>query len=591
MILTDITNLNKRSKDIITVSCDDCGIISDITYISYTRNGHLNGNYLCRKCKTERTCLEKYGVTNPSKSKDIKDKKSETTFKNYGVENPFLSKVIRDKVRKTNIEKYGVENVFQSDIIKDKISETNIEKYGVDNPSKSNLIKDKKRETTSINFGVEHNSQSDIVKRKKKETTIKNYGVDHHFKSNVIKESIRNTNLVKYGVDNPAKNESIKEKLKHTCLEKYETEYYYQSEDFKNKSSITSSCRYGSKSYKKSESFYDKTKIGNDDNYIKYLSDGISLFKCVKGHDFEIKSDNYYHRLKNNISLCTICNPIGEQNSIKEKDLLEFIANNYTGEIISSYRDKLEIDIYLPELNLGFEFNGLYWHSEKFKDKNYHINKTNHFKNKGIRIIHIWEDDWLFRKDIIKSQILNIFGKSKKIYARKCSIKEVGVKDARLFLDNNHIQGFVNSVKKIGIYYENELVSIMTFDHNEGRKKMAVDGWNLSRFCNKLEYNVVGGASKLLNYFIREYKTSRVISYADKDWSIGNLYYALGFENIGDSIPDYKYIVDGERVHKSRYKKDRLGIKDNNITESQRMMELNIHRIYDCGKIKFEKVM
>ena len=131
----------------------------------------------------------------------------------------------------------------------------------------------------------------------------------------------------------------------------------------------------------------------------------------------------------------------------------------------------------------------------------------------------------------------------------------------------------------------------MTFDTFEGRKKMEEAGYNLSRFCNKINTNVVGGASKLLSYFIKVYEPSRIVSYADKDWSIGSLYYTLGFENIGGNGPDYKYIVDGKRVHKSRDKKSRLGIQGTSITEHQETKRLGIHRIYDCGKIKFEKVI
>ena len=117
---------------------------------------------------------------------------------------------------------------------------------------------------------------------------------------------------------------------------------------------------------------------------------------------------------------------------------------------------------------------------------------------------------------------------------------------------------------------------------------MEEGGWNLSRFCNKTGLNVVGGASKLLKHFIKEYNPSRIVSYADKDWSIGDLYYKLGFENVSESKPDYKYIVDGKRVHKSRYKKSKL---KTTLTESKQMKINNILKVYDCGKIKFEMVL
>jgi hypothetical protein len=267
--------------------------------------------------------------------------------------------------------------------------------------------------------------------------------------------------------------------------------------------------------------------------------------------------------------------------------------DEFIGVIIKNNRTLIgkEIDIYLQELKLGLEYNGIYWHSVVFKDKNYHLDKTNKCSDNSIRLMHIWEDDWLYKSEIIKSQILNILGASKQIYARKCYLKEVDVEESRKFLNENHIQGFVVSKVKIGLYYDNELVSIMTFDSFEGRKKMEEGGYNLNRFCNKLGYTIVGGASKLLSNFIKSYNPTRIVNYADKDWSIGNLYYKLGFENVGGNGPDYKYVVGNRRVHKSRYKKSNLKIENSTVTESEKMRELGISRIYDCGKIKFEMIL
>jgi hypothetical protein len=109
--------------------------------------------------------------------------------------------------------------------------------------------------------------------------------------------------------------------------------------------------------------------------------------------------------------------------------------------------------------------------------------------------------------------------------------------------------------------------------------------WNLSRFCNVLNTNVIGGASKLLSYFIKNYNPKRIISYADKDWSMGGVYYKLNFSLIGESDPDYKYIIDNNRVHKSKFRKSKL---NTNLSESNYMREQGIYRIWDCGKIKFE---
>jgi len=324
--------------------------------------------------------------------------------------------------------------------------------------------------------------------------------------------------------------------------------------------------------------------ISRDINYLKYIGSNYSLFNCKNGHEFTINIDNYHNRLRSNIELCTVCNPIGDSRSIKEDELYRFILSIYKGEVIKSYRDKLEIDIYLPEIKLGFEFNGLYWHSEKLKDKNYHSDKTKYFLEKDIRIIHIWEDDWSFNCNIVKSQIKNWLGKTdNKIWARKCEV--VQLKSVSNFLEDNHIQGIDQSSLKLGLIYNKELVSVMTFNNFEGRKRMEDSGWNLSRFCNKIETNVVGGASKLLKYFIKNYKPIRIISYADRDWSIGNLYYKLGFNNINESLPDYKYVVHNKRVHKSNFKKSKLKYS---CTEKEYITSIGVDKIWDCGKIKFE---
>jgi hypothetical protein len=336
------------------------------------------------------------------------------------------------------------------------------------------------------------------------------------------------------------------------------------------------------------------TTLNKDLNFVNHLGKGLYELKCDLGeHNFTINRHLYHARKRIKSQFCTICNPVGDTSSVKEIEVLEFIKSNYKGEVIHLFRQGLEIDIYLPDLNLGFEFNGLYWHSEIFKDRNYHLGKTEYFEKLGIRIIHIWEDDWLYRNTIIKSQIKNWLGFSDlKIGARRCQVKEIVDKaEYRKFLDENHIQGYVPSTLKLGLYYKNELVSLMTFDHFEGRKKMNLDEWNLSRFCNKINTNVLGGASKLLKYFILNYNPSRIISFSDKSWSVGNLYFKLEFSVKNITKPNYYYVVDGIRSNKQKWKKSnlvKLGF-DKKLSESQ-IMEDNFGavKIFDCGQIKFE---
>ncbi len=564
------------------------------------------------KEKKRKTNIEKWGVDNPSKSNVIKQKVKKTNNKKFGKDWATQNNNIKNKIKSTNIEKWGVDNPMKLDEIKEKKESTMLEKWGVrhamqsdeikkelkkyfinklgvDNPMKLDEVKEKKESTMLEKWGVKHALQNKDLLDKLKMTNIENLGVEFPIQNLDIKNKIKETNIEKWGFDNPSKSEKVKEKIKSTILKKWGTLNLNSIEEINNKINKKNIDKFGKSHISKSENYrLENYKISKNINYINYMENGISLFHCDLGkdHKFQIHIDNYLKRTESNIPLCTQCYPIDDLRSIKEKEFIRFIENNYTGEVIKSYRDFLEIDIYLPNLKIGFEFDGLYWHSDKFKDKFYHINKTNYFLEKGIRIIHIWEDDWDFKKDIIKSQVLNLFNKSSKIWARKCHVKEI--KDSKVvtkFLEENHIQGKVGSSLKLGLYYKEELVTLMTLDHYEGRNKMSKDDWNINRFCNKINHSVVGGASKLLKYFIKNYKVSKIISYADYDWSNGNLYKNLGFELKYKTEPDYKYIIEGKRVNKSRFRKSRL---ETDLSESNYMKMMNILKVWDCGKLKFE---
>lgn len=453
------------------------------------------------------------------------------------------SEVTREKAKKTIKEKWGVEHYSKTDEYTKKVKKTSLERYGVDNYSKTDEYLSKSKKTYMEKYGVSNYTKTDDYLEKVKKTNLKRYGVEYSLQSKEVREKIKRTNLKKYGVDH---------------IFKYDK---YRNDISKNK------------------------------NYLGFTDKG-NKFNCDfgKNHIFFISTDDYYGRKKANNKLCTICNPISNSSSLKEKELFDYIKSIYDGKIIKSYRDKFEIDIYLPQLKIGIEFNGIYWHSEKFKDKNYHINKTNHFKEKGIRILHIWEDNWIYKEAIIKSQIKSwINSKSlRKIWARKTTTRFLSKNETKKFLDENHIQGNDRSNIELGLFYEGELVSLMTFNKSEGRKKMNKYGWNLSRFCNKLNSSVVGGASKLLSFFIKNKNPNRIISYADKDWSLGDLYEKIGFKSLYETKPDYKYVLSDKRIHKSRYRKSNL---DSNLTESKHMLSIGALKIWDCGKIKFEKII
>ena len=438
-----------------------------------------------------------------------------------------------------------------------------------------------------------------VIKNKK--TSLNKYGVDHYSKTEEFINRVKNTNYNKYNFEyytqteeykNIIKNKNIDYssrliKQKKTFLEKYGNENYHKSQDFKNKKNLIIS------KYKDTVT----KKLLNKYNNLISTNNHMYTFLCKEHHEFDISRDLLKNRIKLNTELCTICNPVGPSKSGYEIQLFNFISSNIRTEILKNNRtilnNQYELDIYIPELKLAFEFNGLYWHNEINKPNNYHKNKTDACDNYGIQLIHIYEDDWKYKKDIIESILLNKLNKTKnKIFARKCEIKELT--DNRIvksFLYSNHIQGFVGSRIKIGLFYNDRLVSLMTFGslRKSMGQKSKENSYELLRFCNELNTTVIGGPSKLFKYFIKNYKPHEIITYADRSYSNGNLYYNLGFNFIKNTVPNYYYIIDNIRKNRFNYRKNIL-VKSGEIsskTERQIMIDKKIFRIYDSGNLKF----
>ena len=252
-----------------------------------------------------------------------------------------------------------------------------------------------------------------------------------------------------------------------------------------------------------------------------------------------------------------------------------------------------EIDVYIPSLKLGIEYNGLHWHSERLgKDKNYHLDKLNKCNEQGIKLIQIFEDEWVNHREICESKLKQICGlnTNPKIYGRKCEIREIPKKsEVYDFLDKNHIQGRTGFTIALGTYYNNELVGVMTF------KKEKDDFWELNRFATDINHQCIGIGGKLFKHFIRNYSFIEIKSFADRRWTTdpkNNLYTKLGFEFDSFVPPTYWYYRDGEimRHHKFGFRKQilhkryglPLGLKESEMAE-----RLGYTRIWDCGLIKY----
>ena len=316
-------------------------------------------------------------------------------------------------------------------------------------------------------------------------------------------------------------------------------------------------------------------------NYIK-SSESVTIKCNTCGRYFTIEANSFLEGHG-----CPYHNHVS---SIMEKELADYIKTIYKGEIIQNDRTVLngkELDIFIPDKSLAFEFDGLYWHNELIKGNDYHLNKTIECNKKGIKLIHIFEDEWLEKKDIWLSMINNLFKTTQnRIFARKCEIKNVESKEAVNFLNNNHLQGWCPSSIKIGLYYNNELVSLMTFGKSRHFIGNGKSEYELVRFCNKINTNVIGGASKLFKYFIKQYNPKEIISFADRRWSNGNLYDVLKFILYNISKPNYYYVIGSKRFNRFNFRKSILVKKYNcpqNMSEHEFCKNQKWYRIYDCG--------
>jgi len=486
---------------------------------------------------------------------------SKNNFKDYyiytnGLSDKFFCKKCKDiKSKITSLDKYGVTHPMKSEIVKSNLKKTNIERYGVD-----------------------HYSKTDEYKSKYEKTCLDKYGVDNPFKSDEIKDKIKITNNLRYGVDYPMQSYDIREKSKSTFIENWGVDCYFKIDSFKKEREVER-C--------------DKLSqlLQGEYDFISYDSSN-SIFNIKHKYcnsEFKLDGGLVKSRMSSNSILCPICNPIGNHFSSMEFEILRFMEENGINylhgdrKILNGY----EIDIYLPDYNIGIEVNGLYWHSEIYKDHRYHINKTLMCRDLGIELLHIWEDDWKNKKDIVKSIILNRLSMNQyKIWARKCDIRDVSSKDAKIFLNQNHIQGFSSSSIKIGLYYKDEIVSLMTFGfrYTNGKRE-----FELIRFCNKINTNVVGSASKLFNHIFKIVDIDEIISYADISIFSGNVYRVLGFNMVSLSHPNYYWVVDGVRKHRFNYSKKKLVASgfDPNKTEVEIMHERGYYRLFSCGQEKW----
>ena len=505
--------------------------------------------------KTRRTKIARYGSTGYCNQ----EKAKKTCLERYGVENAAQAEEVKARIKKTCLKKYGTEYAFQSQKVKDKIKKTSLERYGVENPGASNEALSKIKKTFQQRYGKDFQCVGDMLRL------------------DSVKAKIRAKSLERYGTAWPTSSEQAKKAQEESCLRKYGCKNH------------TTYAAYNAMLQDEwSEPMFTLQQLDGLDSWDKLE------FRCKRcGNAYKAKHSCGVHMR------CPSCFPKSLK-SYEEDDVLKFVkAAAGDDKVISNDRKMIapyELDMYIPSRKLAIEFDGLFWHSmnkdgSSFK-RRYHLMKTQMCEEKGIQLVHIFENEWLFKKDIVKSRLNDLLGiYSKTIFARRCIVKEVSSQESVQFQDDNHLQGSVAARVNIGLFFDAQLVSLMAF--GKPRFSKTCD-WELLRFCNKINCHVPGAASKLLKHFEEVYKPKSIVSYADRRWSQGKLYKALGFQLDHASPPNYWYYSNNcELESRVKFQKHKLKLLlkkfDPSKTEIENMQANGYFQVYDCGNLVFMK--
>ena len=406
---------------------------------------------------------------------------------------------------------------------------------------------------------------------KSRQTRLDKYGAWH---SADFYEKCKTVLMEKYG--DPCWNNA--EKRQRTCIEKYGVDHHMKNAEMKKRHAEKFAKEHNGIAYAfQLPEVRAKTYAGirrrawtqikadrhvepifTKDEFMKIPdinSENALKFRCTEcGTVFDSWWDNGRTRP------CPKCCPVNHGTSKEEIELAESLKKLVPdAEVLRKTKinrqviPPKEIDIIVRidgKPVLGVEFDGLYWHSDEYKSRMSHIDKTAACEKAGLKLVHVFESEWIANRELVISRLANILGiHSRVLYARKCEIKPVDAKTAQTFLNRYHSQGFVPSGVNLGLYSESELVALMTFGKCRFDKKHE---WEMLRFCCKAGTRVTGGAGKLLKHFEKTYSPKSLVSYADIRWSSGDLYRKLGFDFIRKSPPNYWYFKHNSMILESR---------------------------------------
>lgn len=286
---------------------------------------------------------------------------------------------------------------------------------------------------------------------------------------------------------------------------------------------------------------------------------------------------------------CPVCN---SQSSQGERDLLDAVrvvspdaeARNRT--VVAP----LELDVYVPSKNLAFEYNGIFYHSDKFKARGYHKEKSERCLEAGVRLYHVWGN---LPAQVVHSKIRCLLGAApNRLFARKLRFAKIAAPSAKKFFNRTHLHGWCPASATYGLMNGDKIVQALSF-RRYGAGKMEI-----ARHSTELDTVVVGGFSRLLKHCLPLLPTGTqtIVSFAYRDWSpdpIRTAYFKAGFVLVGATDPSMRYVKRGETFHRQEFQKHKLKALFPDLYEESKtakviMEEAGYLETYDSGNWKFE---
>lgn len=429
-------------------------------------------------------------------------------------------------------------------------------------------------------------SSKDInIVQNQRNTMIERYGVSNAAHSVVLQDKKCNTMIERYGVASPTLSKEIKEKIKNTLNDRYGVSNISDIPGILKKRQDTNLIRYGANTFAQSLINKESRELLLDVDWVKDQLKDFTLSEMALA--LEVST----YTIRKCVYQLNLQHLIINTGSSEQRDISKFLDSldvEYTSNDKQMISPK-ELDFYIPSKNLALEYDGIFFHSElSNKSRRYHIDKTISCKNAGVRLIHIWSSDWTTKKEIVLSRLRYALGKCTQIAARKCQLSVMSSLDEKLFFDEHHIQGYTRSNICYSLMVGDVVVAAMSFIKPRFSNKYE---WELLRYSSIKNHNVVGGASKLFQHFIKQHNPTSIISYCDLRWGTGKVYTQLGFTYSHTSSPNYFYFNrNGDtnklytRIPFQKHKLPKILPKfDQDLTEWENMKSNGYDRIWDCG--------